>query len=217
MERLAVREGERFLDLGTGTGEVALRAAAAGADVSAVDLSPGMIRKAERRSDSVDWGVADVQALPFEDEAFDVVASCFAVIFAPDERRAAAELTRVARGRIAVTTWTPDAGLDELWAPYVARLKRPEAWSTEEGLRSLLPGFELEIEGGTWWLEAESGEALWDWMCRAVPPHREGLRQLDGSQTQGLRRDFVEFHERYRDGDRVRHPRPYLLAVGSKR
>jgi SAM-dependent methyltransferase len=217
IERLGPRPGERFLDVGTGTGEVALRAAAAGAAVTAVDLAPGMVEKARSRSADVDWGVADAAALPFGGETFDVVASCFAVIFAPDPPRAAAELTRVARRRIGLTTWAPDSGLDALWNPYVQRPIWAEAWSTEEGLRGLLPAFDLELEEGTWWLEAESPEALWEWMCRAVPPHREGLRQLDKSQRQGLRKRFVELHRRYMDGGVLRYPRPYLLVTGTKR
>ena len=108
-----------MLDIDTGTGEIALRAAAAGAGVTAVDLSPAMIERASRRSDAVDWGVADAQELPFEDGAFDVVASCFAVIFAPDAKRAAAELTRVARGRVGLTTWAPNPELDELHQRFV--------------------------------------------------------------------------------------------------
>jgi hypothetical protein len=176
-----------------------------------------MVEKARPRSADVDWGVADVQALPFEDESFDVVASCFASIFAPDPPRAAAELTRVARGRIGLTTWAPDSGLDTLWNPYVRRPMWAEAWSTEDGLRTLLPSFDLELDDGTWWLEAESPEALWDWMCRAVPPHREGLRQLDEAQREELRARFVEVYARYLDHGVLRYPRPYLLVTGTKR
>jgi SAM-dependent methyltransferase len=185
--------------------------------VSAVDLAPGMVERARRRSDAVEWGVADAQALPFDDGSFDVVASCFAVIFAPDPARAATELTRVARERIGLTTWAPDSGLDALWDPFVKRPMWAEAWSTEDGLRTLLPSFELELESGTWSLEAESPEALWEWMCRAVPPHREGLRKLDESQRHELRERFVELHGQHVDGGVVRYPRPYLLVTGKKR
>jgi SAM-dependent methyltransferase len=185
--------------------------------VSAVDLAPGMVERARPRSADVEWEVADAQDLPFEDGSFDVVASCFAVIFAPDPPRAAAELTRVVRERIGLTTWAPDSGLDALWDPYVKRPMWGEAWSTEAGLSTLLPSFELEVETGTWWLEAESPEALWDWMCRAVPPHREGLRKLDESQRQGLQKRFVELHLQHMDDGVLRYPRPYLLVTGTKR
>jgi cyclopropane fatty-acyl-phospholipid synthase-like methyltransferase len=46
--RLAPGQGERWLDIGTGTGAVALRAARAGAHVTGVDLSPVMVDTARR-------------------------------------------------------------------------------------------------------------------------------------------------------------------------
>ena len=43
IERLGARPGERWLDLATGSGAVALRAARAGAEVTAQDLAPELI------------------------------------------------------------------------------------------------------------------------------------------------------------------------------
>lgn len=56
--------------------------------------------------------LADAQALPFDDAAFDVVLSTFGAMFAPDQQQVADELTRVCRpgGRIGLANWTP-AGL----------------------------------------------------------------------------------------------------------
>ena len=48
VERLDPKPGERFLDVGTGTGEVAFRAAVAGAEVTGSDLAPGLIETASR-------------------------------------------------------------------------------------------------------------------------------------------------------------------------
>jgi hypothetical protein len=176
-----------------------------------------MLARARPRSAAVEWQVADAQQLPFEDGAFDVVASSFAAIFAPDATRAAAELARVARGRIGLTTWALDEGLDELWKPFAHEPLRPDAWSTPAGISALLPDFALEVEEGTWWLEGESGEELWEWMERAAPPHREGLRQLEPAQVAELHERFVELHERHRNGGRVRYPRRYYLAFGARR
>ena len=114
IERLYPQPGERVLDVACGLGAVAARAARAGADVTAIDLAPSMIERASHRPEPVDWRIGDCQPLPFDDDSFDVVVSSFGVIFAPDPHRAAAELSRVCRTRLAVTAWIADPGRD-LW------------------------------------------------------------------------------------------------------
>ena len=88
VESLAHRAGERWLDVATGTGEVTLRAARAGAEVTGLDIAPRLLEQARSRSSDVEWVDGDVQALPFPDGAFDVVSSSFGLIFAPDQELA---------------------------------------------------------------------------------------------------------------------------------
>jgi malonyl-CoA O-methyltransferase len=68
----------RVLDLGTGSGAVARRAAARwpDAEVTGVDVSPGMVAEARRLSGSAHerYAVADAAALPFVAESFELVA-----------------------------------------------------------------------------------------------------------------------------------------------
>ena len=110
--RLAPKPGERFLDVACGTGGVAERAAALGADVTGVDFAAELVdtarRRAEERGLAVHYDVGDAEALPYDDASFDVVASCFGVMFAPNQDRAAAELARVCKpgGRIGLACWT---------------------------------------------------------------------------------------------------------------
>ena len=82
--------GQRVLDVATGTGNVALRAAEHGATVTAVDITPEQLeigrREAEARGLEIDWREADAQDLPFQDGAFDVVTPAAGAIFAPDHR-----------------------------------------------------------------------------------------------------------------------------------
>src|SRR5205085_6894613 len=61
--RLQPRPGERWLDVGTGTGEIALRAARAGADVTAVDISSELLELARAKPDAerVRWQLGDAQ------------------------------------------------------------------------------------------------------------------------------------------------------------
>ncbi|HXF81716.1 MAG TPA: ubiquinone/menaquinone biosynthesis methyltransferase, partial [bacterium] len=73
-----VRPGQRVLDAGTGTGDLARLAAARGAQVIGADLTPAMLAIARRRGPaSARWVIADVAALPFRSAAFDVVLTGF--------------------------------------------------------------------------------------------------------------------------------------------
>lgn len=104
----------RVLDVGCGTGVVAVTAARLGARVKAVDLTPQLLERARENSRTgkveIEWVEADVEQLPFEDGEFDVVLSQFAHMFAPRPEAALAEMLRVLRsgGTIAFSTWPPE-------------------------------------------------------------------------------------------------------------
>src|SRR6185437_15902876 len=99
LEAAQVEPGERLLDLATGTGEVALSAARAGAIVTAIDAAEPLIEKARRRAGEegleIAFDLGDIEYLPYEDACFDVVTSNFGLVFAPDHANVAAELARV--------------------------------------------------------------------------------------------------------------------------
>ena len=111
VEVSAPQPGERVLDVAAGTGNVAIRAAARGAKVTAADLAPRMVRLGrERTGPAVEWIEADVEDLPLPDNTIDLVLSAFGVVFAPRPEVALAQLRRVLKpgGRLAVTAWTAD-------------------------------------------------------------------------------------------------------------
>jgi ubiquinone/menaquinone biosynthesis C-methylase UbiE len=101
VEACGVSSGQRLLDVAAGTGNVAIRAAEAGADVIALDLTPEHLeagrRAAVSRGVELDWVEGDAQALPFADGEFDVVTSSAGAMFAPDHQTVADELLRVCR------------------------------------------------------------------------------------------------------------------------
>src|SRR5947209_2675969 len=101
VDRLDARPGEQWLDVATGTGAVAVRAARRGASVTAQDLAPGLIETARRLAaeEGVDvkFDVGDVEQLPYGDGSFDVISSAQGAIFAPDHRAMAGQLARVCR------------------------------------------------------------------------------------------------------------------------
>src|SRR3954452_18202627 len=88
VERLAPQPSERWLDIGCGTGDVAFRAAAAGAHVTGSDLSPALIETARRQADEqglrLTLEVGDAERLPYDDASFDVASSSVGMISAPD-------------------------------------------------------------------------------------------------------------------------------------
>jgi len=104
----------RLLDVGCGTGVVAVTAARLGARVSAIDLTPELLERARENSRiaqvEIEWGEADAEELPFGDGEFDFVLSQFAHIFAPRPDVATREMLRVLRsgGTIAFSTWPPE-------------------------------------------------------------------------------------------------------------
>ena len=85
-----VSSGQRVLDVAAGTGNVAIRAAQAGASVVASDVTPENFEAGRRAARAagvdVEWVEGDAQDLPFEDGEFDVVTSCFGAMFARTTR-----------------------------------------------------------------------------------------------------------------------------------
>ncbi len=107
----------RLLDLGSGTGDLALQMLRSfpQARIVAADFTPQMLAIARRRdgAQNVDWLLADAQRLPFPSRAFDGVASAFLLRNVPDLDSALSEQCRVLKmgGRaVALDTTPPQSG-----------------------------------------------------------------------------------------------------------
>src|SRR5690348_8277330 len=223
-----VGDGDRVLDLASGTGEVAVRAAARGAQVTGIDLSEPMLGKAREVAAAagadITFDLGDVEYLPYEDACFDAVLSNFGLIFAPDHANVASELARVARpgARLGFTAWKPNPKLGELYRRFTEDpIEGREAyeWGREDHVEDMLgEDFELEFEDGTLWLEAGSGEEIWKLFSESAPPVIALLKRLDQERAEEFHRAFVELYEGYRTGDGgVRAPRRYLLVLGTRK
>jgi 2-polyprenyl-6-hydroxyphenyl methylase/3-demethylubiquinone-9 3-methyltransferase len=135
------------LDVGAGTGNVAIRAAEKGAQVVASDLTPENFEagRHEARAHGVklEWVEADAEALPFSDGEFDVVTSSVGAIFAPRHQTVADQLVRVCRtgGTIGMTSIVP-AGLAGDWFEIIERYSPP---ASSDALSPLLWGDESHV------------------------------------------------------------------------
>ncbi|HMJ08805.1 MAG TPA: class I SAM-dependent methyltransferase, partial [Pyrinomonadaceae bacterium] len=121
VERLALTPGTKVLDVACGTGNLAIPAARAGADVTGVDIAPNLIEQAKGRAEAdgltAKFEVGDAEALPYGDGSFDVVMTMFGAMFAPRPDVTADELKRVCRsgGTIAMANWTPTGFVGQMF------------------------------------------------------------------------------------------------------
>jgi len=145
--------GELLKDVAAGSGNATLAAARRFATVTSTDYVPALLERGRRRADAegfanITFEVADAEALPYPNASFDVVLSTFGVMFAPDHRRAAAELMRVCRpgGRIGLASWTPAGFLGQLLrlvarhVPPAPGVQSPLLWGTDDHLQELFQG-----------------------------------------------------------------------------
>ena len=228
MGALAPAPGDRWLDLACGTGAIAERAAAAGADVTGLDLSPVLIETAQERAAEqgldIEYMVGDAEALPFGDGSFGKVSSAVGVMFAPDHEAVARELARVTEpgGRIALANWTPQGGIGKLFkvmAPYqpAPPPSSPFDWGTEDRVRELLGGaFELEFETHMNTFRTPTAEDMWELFSTSYGPTKTLAESL-GDRSEDLHRDWVEFYATYEKDGEIAQPSEFLLISGVRR
>jgi SAM-dependent methyltransferase len=163
VDRASLRPGERVVDVGCGTGNATLLAAALGARAVGIDPARRLLEvaRAEAAARELDatFAQGDAAALGLADASADAVLSVFGVIFAPDPMAAAAELARVAApsARIALSAWIPDGAISQTTRvareAVAAALGAPTgpppfAWHERDALAGLLEphGFGVELE-----------------------------------------------------------------------
>jgi len=102
--------GENILDVACGTGVVTVEAerrVGPTGKVTGLDINPGMLDAARRKSSAIIWREANVQDIPFPDGSFDAVTCQFGLMFFDDRAAALAEMWRVLapNGRLALAIW----------------------------------------------------------------------------------------------------------------
>lgn len=232
-EALDLRAGTRVLDVAAGNGNAALAAARCWCDVVATDYVPALLERARERAAAnrmpLATQFADAEALPFNDESFDVVVSTFGVMFAPDHRQSAAEMLRVCRrrGKIGLASWTPEGFIGQLFkavGKHVAPppgVSSPALWGTEGHLQELFAHGAASIENTAkdFVFRYRSPEH-WIAVFRGTyGPVLKAFESLDAARQDELTADLEALIARFNrsGGPDVVIPGQYLETVVTKR
>jgi SAM-dependent methyltransferase len=235
VDACGIEPGMRVLDVASGTGNAAIPAAKAGAEVTASDLTPELFEAGRERAESegveLDWVEADAENLPFEDASYDVVMSSIGAMFAPRHQAVADELVRVCRpgGTIGMLNWTPEGMIGALFrtmGPYAPPpppgAQPPPLWGGEDHLRGL---FGDRVEWRT--LERDDlvitafehprdyGEHFKDRYGPTIVARANA--EKDG-RAEEFDKALDEFCEEWNKGtdDDARFEKEYLVAVGTR-
>ena len=225
------KQGERWLDVGSGTGELAMMAVESGAEITGVDIAPVLVETAKRqaaeRGCEITFLVGDAEKIPFGDASFDVVSSSIGAIFAPDHAAVASELARVCRpgGRLGLTAWESGGEVDEFFQ-VIARYAPPPVpgagvaaeWGNEDYItRRLGEAFDLTFDHlNTPW-ESETAEALYDELAEAFGPIKTLIGHLDDERRAAFRRDLLAVFRGVETPTGISIDRPYVQALGTRR
>ena len=121
VDRLDIKPGMKVLDVACGSGNLAIIAAQKGAETTGIDIAENLVESAKKRAETAGLDIkfeqGDAEALPYEDNTFDVVMTMFGAMFAPRPDVIASELVRVCKpgGRIAMANWTPEGHAGQMF------------------------------------------------------------------------------------------------------
>lgn len=235
VDRTAVDSGDRVLDIGCGTGNVAITAARRGGDVTGVDITPELLAEARENADlagfdGIDWREGDAADLPLQDDAFDVTLSCLGHMYGDPPEAVTRELLRVTRpgGRIGFVSWTPTglfpfvAGVLTTYLPQGAQpdyAEPPFMWGDSDIVRSRLGD---RVENLTFRTETATYPTLspahfWQELATTSGVFGTFLETVPEDDRPTLRSELVETIETYFEPGENAVTLEYLLTMATVR
>jgi ubiquinone/menaquinone biosynthesis C-methylase UbiE len=232
-EALDVRPGQKVLDVAAGNGNVTLAAARRWCDVVSTDYVPSLLERGQLRAKAeglpVEFQVADAEALPFADAAFDIVVSTFGVMFTPDQDKAASELLRVCKrgGKIGLANWTPEGFIGQLfktlgqYLPPPAGARSPALWGTQSRINEMFEASaeSIKAERRHFTFRYHSPDHFLQIFRSYYGPMLKAFAALDETNREGLSRDLLALIGRLNtatDGTMI-VPSQYLEVVITRR
>ena len=202
-EAMDLRAGQSVLDVAAGNGNVTLAAARRFCKVVSTDYVDDLLKQSEARAQaegfSVDYRVADAEALPFDDNQFDNVVSTFGVMFAPDQPQSASELARVCRpgGKIGMANWTPNGFIGQLFktigkfVPPPAGVKSPALWGTHDFIhQNFADAADVSITEKQFVFRYQSADHWLDLFRTFYGPVHKAFGALDNEKAEQLDADI---------------------------
>jgi SAM-dependent methyltransferase len=206
--------GLRLLDVGCGAGLALTLAAGHGARVTGLDAAGPMIDVARERLPESDLRVGDLQDMPFDDGAFDVVTAFNSVQYAAEPMEAVAELARVTRpgGRVAIGVWADPTRCDTEVLFQRIRALAPPPPGAQAPLAISEPGVVEELLAHAGLVQAAPGTGSGEVSCPFVYPNLATAwrgqssigpfrRAIEIAGEGAVRDTFVEVLKRHRQPD----------------
>jgi SAM-dependent methyltransferase len=227
--RLPVRNAV-LVDLACGTGNAALVAAARGARVTAVDITPELIAmgagNAEAAGRSVAWVTADASDTGLPAASFDAAVSNMGIIFV-EPAGMVAEIGRLLKpgGAVGFSSWVRDPAnpfftpIVEVLGPPPASGYSPDQWGEPDTINARLAtdfdGIDIQRGWHTW--QFESVAAGVHFLTSESPLHVDLLSRVDAEQSDRLRAAFQSALRAHADVDgRVSYQAPYLVVTARR-
>jgi len=232
VEAAGIGPGDHVLDVAAGSGNASLRAARAGGQVWAIDITPELLETGRLRAEAegldITWREADAEHLPFDDGRYDVVLSLVGVMFAPFHQPVADELLRVTKpgGTIALVNWTPQGFIGQMFGamkPYAAA-PPPGAspgplWGTEDHVRYLFGERVSSLTATTEdcdFRRFSTGAELRDYLKSNYGPTIAAYRNIadDPAKVAALDQTLADLGDRHITDGHL--PAEYLLVVATR-
>lgn len=238
LQRAGLREGDRVLDIATGTGIVAkeaLKKVGERGRVVGIDISPGPLGIARREVvdfDNIEFIEMDAEDLKFPDDSFDAIVSQFALFFFPDTQKALREMRRVLKngGKLAVSVhgsqenvpyftsirssilhYIPD--IRPAGSPDPFRFGNPEALAAELENADLK---NVQVQSYTYTYNAGSFYKYWnECMQSTASAIRRKLEAAGSEVLQKIKEETREKAEKYLKEGKLHFPWEILIASAS--